>query len=240
MLIRPSCAKDTNPSQSTPDGAIDNFTPGMGLKWLRDGQPSANLQAMWGVNGQNSWNFFKNDFSNHIPAASGVALKALALKFSSATKYVQTMGLRDLSIIGCNGQTRSPHRYPFKLVFKPNQGLRTKYPDYYQVDYMEQLKAVPSGTTIYEVYAVDQPNAPEKKIGEIRTTSQMVSSYWGDASLFFRHNYMDIDLQENPGWVDWTPYFSILGGGPKVLSSVDQGVNNTDQGEKKPGCPFLQ
>jgi len=228
MLIRPSAAKAVDNSKSSPDGALDNFAPGMGLKFLRDGNPSANLQAMWGVNGQNSWNFFKNDFSNHIEAASGLALKAVALKFSSATKYVQTMGLRDLSIMGCNGQTKNPHKYPFKLVFKPNQSLRTKYPDYFTMDYMDQLRAVPSGTTIYEVYAVEEPNAPQVKIGEIRTTSQMVSSHWGDESLYFRHNFMDTDLAENPNWVPFTPYFSIFGGGPRLLEGA----------YRKAGCPF--
>ena len=39
----------------------------MGLKFLRDGVDSANLVAMYSVDGQESWNFFKNDFSNHIP-----------------------------------------------------------------------------------------------------------------------------------------------------------------------------
>ena len=46
------------------------LAPGMGLKWLRDGMDSANLVAMFSVNGQpNEWNFFKNNFWNHIGAA---------------------------------------------------------------------------------------------------------------------------------------------------------------------------
>jgi hypothetical protein len=65
-----------------------NTGPGMGLKFLRDGIDSANLVAMYSVDGQESWNFFKNDFSNHIPAA-GAALLPLAKKFSSATPWVQ-------------------------------------------------------------------------------------------------------------------------------------------------------
>jgi len=43
---------------------------------------------MYGVNGVPTWNFFGKDFSNHIPGASGVALTALATKFSSATDHV--------------------------------------------------------------------------------------------------------------------------------------------------------
>ena len=50
-----------------PDTEELNTAPGMGLKFLRDGMDSANLVAMYSVDGQDSWNFFKNDFSNHIP-----------------------------------------------------------------------------------------------------------------------------------------------------------------------------
>ena len=47
----------------------------MGLKFLRDGVDSANLVAMYSVDGQESWNFFKNDFSNHIPESGGTLLR---------------------------------------------------------------------------------------------------------------------------------------------------------------------
>ena len=43
-----------------PDTSKLNTAPGMGLKFLRDGMDSANLVAMYSVDGQESWNFFKN------------------------------------------------------------------------------------------------------------------------------------------------------------------------------------
>jgi len=43
---------------------------------------------MKGVNGVKTWNFFGEDMSNHIGAASGVALTAVATKFSSATNFI--------------------------------------------------------------------------------------------------------------------------------------------------------
>jgi len=52
------------------------------LKFLVDGLPSVNLVAMFGVNGVDTWNFFGRDFSNHIPGSKGVALTAVASKFS--------------------------------------------------------------------------------------------------------------------------------------------------------------
>lgn len=60
------------------------LAPGMGLKFLRDGQESANLVAMFSVNGTpGDWNFFSKDFVNHIGAATGAALTALAAKFAT-------------------------------------------------------------------------------------------------------------------------------------------------------------
>jgi len=43
------------------------------LKLFRNGVPSANTIAMFGVNGIPSWNFFdtKYPFSNHIAPAAG-------------------------------------------------------------------------------------------------------------------------------------------------------------------------
>jgi len=56
---------------------------------LRDGVDSADLVAMYGVNGTpGDWNFFEKDFSNHIGAASGAALTAVALKFSTETPWI--------------------------------------------------------------------------------------------------------------------------------------------------------
>lgn len=70
----------------------------MGLKFLRDGQDSANLVAMFGVNGTpDDWNFFSKDFYTHIAAAHGAALEALAYKFSSATSYIQEMAMSDFT-----------------------------------------------------------------------------------------------------------------------------------------------
>ena len=68
-VIRLSAAKKYDTTKSTAAEAYDNFTPGFGLKFLRDGVHSGDLVAMYGVNGFDSWNFFKMDFSNHIPDA---------------------------------------------------------------------------------------------------------------------------------------------------------------------------
>lgn len=77
-LIRLSVAKKADFTKTSAIEALDNFTPGFGLKLLRDNLPSANVVSMFGVNGIPSWNFFAKDFFNHIPAAGGVALTLVA------------------------------------------------------------------------------------------------------------------------------------------------------------------
>jgi len=52
---------------SKPDPKIKNTIPGMGLKFFRDGIDSASMVAMYGVEGQDTWNIFANDWTNHIP-----------------------------------------------------------------------------------------------------------------------------------------------------------------------------
>lgn len=71
-----------------PDPKVKTTTPGIGLKFLRSGIDSASLVAMYSVDGQESWNFFKNDFSNHIPAVTSKSLQPLAAKFATATDYI--------------------------------------------------------------------------------------------------------------------------------------------------------
>lgn len=73
-LIRLSAAKEPSESKKTAEQAFDNFVPGFGLKFLRDGVPSGNMVAMYDVMGTQSWNFFKQDFTNHIGMPGSVAL----------------------------------------------------------------------------------------------------------------------------------------------------------------------
>ena len=47
---------------------------------------------MYSVSGQRSWNFFKNDFTNHIPGP-GFAELPLAVKFATATVNIQQVFL---------------------------------------------------------------------------------------------------------------------------------------------------
>ena len=90
VIIRMSLASQPDPQQL-------KTTPGIALKFLRDGVDSGNMVAMFSVDGQQSWNFFRNNFTNHIPSFQSPALFPLGAKFATATRNIQQVGLSDMA-----------------------------------------------------------------------------------------------------------------------------------------------
>lgn len=192
-----------------PDPASNVTTPGMGLKFLRDGMDSANLVAMVSVDGQESWNFFKTDFSNHIPPA-GPALIPLAIKFSTATTNVQQVGLSDFGRYGELGNEVEDPKFPFKLRFHPTGDIQ--FSDNYVRPFTEDLTSISKGSTLYEVWAMDKPvelGGTEIHIADLVLVSDMVTSVWGDTSLFFRHQDMAEDIALRPEWKNYVDTFGV-------------------------------
>ena len=97
-IVRISLAKE--PSES-----VMNTAPGMGLKFLRDGIESGSLVAMFSLAGQESWNVFANNWSNHIPTSHSKDPEGMALlaKFATATPNILQVGLSDMARYGEDG-----------------------------------------------------------------------------------------------------------------------------------------
>ena len=100
------------------------MTPGLGLKFLRDGVDSANLIAKYSLDGQEHWNFFGNEWSNHIPAPQRADLIPLELTYFTETDFIQAVGLSDMAGIYEDGSSPSELSFPFKLRFEPSQDLQ--------------------------------------------------------------------------------------------------------------------
>ena len=127
-----------------------------------------------------------------------------------------------------DGNEQSKLQFPWKLRFEPTgeynfpstvaEGF-TKFEDH--------LKTIKSGSVLYKVFAMDAPEemgGTEKWIGQIKLTSELTTSYWGDEHLYFRHERMDNDLKYKPEWEFYTPAY-------KGLFSLSQ--------ETEPSkCPF--
>ena len=203
-IVRFSLAKE-------PDTSSNSTTPGMGLKFFRDRMDSANLVAMYSVNGQNSWNFFKNDFTTHIGTGS-TALIPLGIKFSQATNNIQQVALSDFAKYGEAGKQIADQQFPFMLRFHPIGDI--VFSDEYVRPFTEDLTSIPQGSTLYEVWALDQPvelGGTEKHIADLVLVSEMVTSLWGDNHLYFRHQDMAEDVQIHPDWEEYLDKFGIEG-----------------------------
>lgn len=197
-FARLSFAKEPSPKSL-------NTAPGMGIKFLRDGIDSGNFVAMYSVDGHDSWNFFKDDFTNHIPAA-GPALQPLAKKFSSSTKWVQQTSLSDFATYGGDGKKEANPVFPYSLRFHNDNSHH--FADEYHGTFTDDFAKITVGETLYEVYAMDQPKelgGTETLIGKMITTSAFTTSKWADEHFYIRHQRMDVDLALKPEWAQYTP-----------------------------------
>lgn len=204
-------------SAAEPSEKGQPLAPGMGLKFLRNGRDSANLVAMFSVDGQpGNWDFFANDFTTHIgPAHSGL-LKAVAWKFSAATDFIQVCGLSDWGLYDQSGHKSSHNSFPFHLRFEPHSDVKGHIPSSYHgaMKYLDQLKAVPADSNLYNVYATDKPKqlgGKEVLIGTLKLKGHLITSKWADENLFFRHTRNDDDLEFHPEWEPYSPRYSLDG-----------------------------
>jgi len=199
---------------------VDYIAPGFGLKFLRDGIDSADLVALYSVNGTpGDWNFFEKDFSNHIPAAVGAALHAVGTKFYTETAWIQSVGLSDFSKFGEDGKKIEAPVFPFKLRFHPNKETNGLIPNDRQDDkmaYIGQLESmIPADTVLYDVYGLDAPpslGGVEILMGTLQLEGKLTRSKFGDEQLFFRHQLSSDDMAIKPEWESSYAKFSPLGG----------------------------
>jgi len=200
-IVRLSLAKEADKDDTT-------TVPGMGLKFLRDGMDSVNLVAMHSLDGQESWNFFKHDFSNHIGSDSSLSMIPIKMKFARTTSHVQQVGLSDWSTHDQYGTPSNYSVFPYRLRFHPTGSIT--FPDHYTRHYTEDLTTIQKGTVLYQVFAMDKPpqmEGVEMHIGNLVTRSNMMTSWWGDRKLFFRHQDMAEDLKIRPEWKKFTPIY---------------------------------
>lgn len=162
------------------------------MKFLRNGIDSANLVAMFSVEGSPDFNFFAEDFTTHIGPSSSMATKALGKKFSSATDFIQSVGVSDWAMHDQNGYTVKKPVVPFSLRYEAHRDVKNLITSKYKGDfaYVDQLVSVPANSKLYDVYAMTKPKqmgGKEIMIGTIQLHGKFHKSKWADENLFFRH-----------------------------------------------------
>jgi hypothetical protein len=171
------------------------FAPGLALKLLVDGHPSGNFSALVSLTGQGkNHNLFANELSNIVPVVKEFGPVFINLIFSRVTRYPTKLYLEDLAEINQKGEKESNPYYPAQVFLVPNPKVQF---DETPHDFRNDLATIPAGTVLFSIYAVDSEAMKETNpiklrqqaqlIGSIETTSEFISSFYGDSQLFFRH-----------------------------------------------------
>jgi len=201
LIIRMSLAK-----QPTSTGGVVEYLPGVVVKYFRDGIPSANSFVMYSLLGQNSYNFFKHDLSNHVPSFGdwvATPQQLLYQKFLTASSWPTMIGLSDMASFDQTGKNYSNPNFPYRLIFHPVTRWHNAFSDSDPgMGFNEQLVRTLTPGPLYEVYAQDQPlqdNSQLIHIGTLDLTTPSLSHY-GDRSLFMQHTRFETDLALFPNW----------------------------------------
>lgn len=193
----------------TGDPTDRGFAPGLALKLFVDGQPSENVSALVSLSGQGkNYNFFAHEFSNIVPEEKSLGPKFINLIFRRVSKYPRRLYLQRFGELDQNGHKESVPYYPERIFLVPNPKIQfAESPPH---DFRHDLATIKLGTLLFSVYGVapnqggddvrnatiddiEQPAYRQKSqlVGTIETTSEFISSFYGDSRLFFRHQRFD-------------------------------------------------
>jgi len=183
------------------------MTPGVGIKFLRSGTSSANFVLLKELNPlpDNSHNFFAATLTNHLPAnIEGAITIALALRFCTTGHCITKVGLSNVCTHDQEGTEYPDPIFPFKVSFEPNPEV--SFPDAApgsMTEFLDQFKAIPVGTKLYTIKAMENPENPMDSIlGNLVTADECVSSNFGDTEMFFKHQWIEEDIALRPEWTD--------------------------------------
>jgi hypothetical protein len=162
-------------------------TPGHGVKFLRDGMASANWFAMFAFDGQTSFNFFKNRWTNILREMENTcARETIGKHLNEVSDHTGGMSVMELAQFDQYGnEVKEPH-WPFQIEVEPYDVYG--WTDEYQNDFLDQLSFIPADTVMFKIFGFDCPpehHCEEKLIGHLVSRSETTSSLWGDEMLFF-------------------------------------------------------
>lgn len=168
-------------------GGSKGVAPGLALKVLRDGTHSANISALYGIDGQGEdFNFFRNTLSNIVDPGKTFGAKMMHNLFEKASPFPEEIKIEDMALIDAAGKQVTNPVIPRRIFFVPtmtNQFLSSEH------DVREDFLKIPAGTALYEIHLASPDGKDLRKVGHLVTTSEFTSSEFGDSGLFFRHQF---------------------------------------------------
>jgi hypothetical protein len=167
-------------SQTEP--SMPKTAPGHGVKLLRDGMTSGNWFAMFAFEGQDSFNFFKNRWTNILREMDNeCARHTIGKHMNEVTDHIGAMSLMELAQFDQYGNEVYDFNWPFQIDVEPYDVYG--WTDEYQNDFQDQLSIIPENTAMFKVFGYDSPpelGGKERMIGWIVSRSETTSSLWGD------------------------------------------------------------
>jgi len=184
-----------------------NITPGFGLKFLRDGVQSANVVAMPSLDGQNDFNIWKFNYTNHVKMSGNFALNVAAKKFYQASNCPGMLGISRWAQHDQRGNKVGSFKFPYQLDFVPRVTEQFPSNSYDFNKFVDLMHKIPIGATLFDVYAHETAanwatGKAATKIGSLVATSNFVTSAFGDKTLFIQHQYMEDDFALRPEWLN--------------------------------------
>lgn len=191
----------------TGDPSDRGFAPGLAWKVFVDGKNSRNVSALYTLSGQdNNYDFFANELSNYVDKEVNETLGTTAL-FSLVSVKPTTLSVSNMAKVRADGTSEASTVSPTQVYFVPRPEVSGLFSGSAH-DFRDDLESLPEGTPIYDVYATSkrirtsifpyfhkkyakQRRDSAEKVGTIRSTSQFVSSSFGDGGIFFKHQRVE-------------------------------------------------
>ena len=117
---------------------VPDTAPGHGVKLLRDGMASGNWFAMFAFDGQMSFNFFKNRWTNILrEMRNECARHTIGKHLNEVSDHTGAMSIMELSQFDQYGNEIHDHHWPFQIEIEPYDVYG--WTDEFQNDFLDQL-----------------------------------------------------------------------------------------------------
>lgn len=182
---------------SKPD--TNTSIPGLALKIFIDGdRASVNLLMMHSVDSQVGHNYFAQEFSNILPPAVALPKRLLARGFEHGAELFGAKGtnpgrltLEHLASTLPDGERIAAPSVPYQLIFKPTAYARSLMANATAADdFRVKLAGLSVGQAIYDIHTLKagDPTGNTVFLGQLVLAAPIVSSRYGDETLYFQHN----------------------------------------------------
>ena len=201
-----------NPHQKQTFGGKERgVAPGIAIKFFINGQPSQDISLLTSLTGQeDNYNFFASPFSNVVAPGKKLDTKVVHYLFRTASKFPERLSVANLSEWTPQGERVSKPRFPTQIFLTSEYKMSSEEKG---EDIREKFQKISANTTLFSVYGYTSPDPSkdytkysDKKraellkkadyIGKIVTTSEFVSSSFGDKVIFFKHRRFESNAEQ--------------------------------------------